>query len=201
MPAVRGWVDQHRFHGSGIGRPHDIAAPQIAVHSCWLVIGCLAQYFRQRFNDGLSQFHIVISEFTALHTKLYHRTEPAFGQICRHIIPFACVHGNGILQGAEITSSRISGWGRSKVIGSGIMHTCESSAEIMRGLQSRTTGVHSFNVEIILAPVVHVYHTWPAFGLRFAKPLQTTALAFEETFRTECPALAIFAHAARPFLA
>ena len=81
------------------------------------------------------------------------------------------------------------------------MHTRESSAEIMRGLQSRTTGVHSFNVEIILAPGVHVYHTWPAFGLRFAKPLQATALAFEETFRTECPALAIFAHAARPFLA
>ena len=62
------------------------------------------------------------------------------------------------------------------------MHTCESSAEIMRGLQSRTTGVHSFNVEIILAPVVYVDHAWAALRLRLAEPFEAASLAFKETF-------------------
>ena len=169
------------------------------MHTRRLIVSRFAQNFRQRFNDSFSQFHIVVGQFATLNTEPYHRSEPALSQICGHVIPFAGIHRNGILQGAEIAGSRIAGRGGSEIISAGIVHAGEGRAEIMRGLQCRPAGVHTFDIEIILAPIVYVHNTRTSLRARFTKPLQATAFTFEETFRAECSAFTVFAHNAGPF--
>ena len=200
MTAMCRRVDEHGLGLPGIGGPHHIAAPQITVDARRLVGRGAAHQIRQRFNHTLSQLDIALIQLATSHTKVDHRAQTSISEIADRVGPLAGIHFHWVLQWSEIACAVISVRRRPEIFGTRIMHMGQSRTKSSCRLRRGGRAAHTFDIQIILAPAVYLHHARAALRMSRSQPFESSTLAFEESFRCECPAFAIRGHNA-PFVA